>query len=79
MYRLGANGQSLPVNQPKVAVNNGKQDGALNSGHTTSGVNYEPSRLEPRPAEEKARYSELPVSGTTKQAKITREHNFKKA
>ncbi|EGH29791.1 catalase, partial [Pseudomonas syringae pv. japonica str. M301072] len=79
MYRLGANGLSLPVNQPKVAVNNGNQDGALNTGHTTSGVNYEPSRLEPRPADDKARYSQLPLSGTTQQAKITREQNFKQA
>lgn len=79
MYRLGANGLSLPVNQPKVAVNNGNQDGAMNSGHTTSGVNYEPSRLEPRPSVDSARYSQLPISGTTQQAKITREQNFKQA
>ncbi|GFM81707.1 catalase [Pseudomonas cichorii] len=79
MYRLGANGLSLPVNQPKVAVNNGNQDGAMNTGHTTSGVNYEPSRLSPRPSDTQARYSQSPVSGTTQQAKITREQNFKQA
>jgi catalase len=79
MYRLGANGMSLPVNQPKVAVNNGNQDGALNTGHTTSGVNYEPSRLNPRPSTESARYSVAPVSGNTQQARITREQNFKQA
>ncbi|MBX8550065.1 catalase KatB [Pseudomonas cichorii] len=79
MYRLGANGLSLPVNQPKVPVNNGNQDGAMNTGHTTSGVNYEPSRLSPRPSDAQARYSQSPVSGTTQQAKITREQNFKQA
>ena len=79
MYRLGANGLSLPVNQPKVPVNNGNQDGAMNTGHTTSGVNYEPSRLSPRPSDTQARYSQSPVSGTTQQAKITREQNFKQA
>ncbi|WP_375139523.1 catalase KatB [Pseudomonas capeferrum] len=77
LYRLGANGMSLPVNRPVVAVNNGNQDGAMNSGHTTSGVNYEPSRLSPRPATESARYSEMPLIGTTQQRKIQREQNFK--
>ena len=79
MYRVGANGLSLPVNRPAVAVNNGNQDGAMNTGRTTSGVNYEPSRLSPRPATEAARYSELALSGTTQQKKIQREQNFKQA
>lgn len=77
MYRLGANGMSLAVNRPLVTVNNGNQDGAMNSGHTTSGVNYEPSRLNPRPATESARYSEMPLTGSTQQKKIQREQNFK--
>ncbi|WAH61430.1 catalase KatB [Pseudomonas silvicola] len=77
MYRLGANGLSLPINRPRVAVNNGNQDGALNTGHTTTGVNYEPSRLNPRLADPDARYSQLALSGTTQQAKIQREQNFK--
>lgn len=79
MYRLGANGMSLPINRPQVAVNNGNQDGALNSGHTTGGVNYEPSRLNPRPADDNARYSQAALSGSTQQAKIQREQNFKQA
>ena len=79
LYRIGTNGLSLPVNRPRVAVNNGNQDGEANTGHTTSGVNYEPSRLEPHPQDTAARYSELPLSGTTQQAKITREQNFKQA
>jgi catalase len=79
LYRVGTNGLSLPVNRPQVAVNNGNQDGAMNPGHTTSGVNYEPSRLQPRPQSEHARYSQLPLSGTTQQAKIVREQNFKQA
>ncbi|MEB0270137.1 catalase, partial [Pseudomonas sp. 5B4] len=48
LYRLGANAQQLPVNAPKVPVNNGNQDGAMNAGHSTSGVNYQPSRFNPR-------------------------------
>jgi catalase len=79
LYRLGANGMSLPINRPLVAVNNGNQDGTGNTGHTTGGVNYEPSRLTPRPADEQARYSQMAVSGKTQQAKIQREQNFKQA
>ena len=79
MYRLGANALQLPINAPKVAVNNGNQDGALNSGQTSTGVNYQPSRLVPREEPQAARYSQLPLSGTTQQAKIQREQNFKQA
>lgn len=79
LYRLGANGMSLPINRPLVAVNNGNQDGTGNTGHTTGGVNYEPSRLAPRPADDNARYSQMAVSGKTQQAKIQREQNFKQA
>lgn len=79
LYRVGTNGLSLPVNRPRVAVNNGNQDGAMNAGHTTTGVNYEPSRLNPRPADDSARYSQLPLTGTTQQKKIQREQNFKQA
>jgi catalase len=79
LYRLGANGMTLPVNRPHVAVNNGNQDGAANTGHTVTGVNYEPSRLNPRQEDTSARYSQLALSGTTQQAKIQREQNFKQA
>jgi catalase len=79
MYRLGANALQLPINAPKVAVNNGNQDGALNGGQTSTGVNYQPSRLLPREEPQNARYSALPLSGSTQQAKIQREQNFKQA
>ncbi len=79
MYRLGANGMSLPINRPVVAVNNGNQDGAMNMGHTTSEVNYEPSARNPRPQMDQARYSQLPLNGTTQQTKIVKEQNFKQA
>ncbi|WP_397455718.1 catalase KatB [Pseudomonas versuta] len=79
MYRLGANAMQLPINAPRTAVNNGNQDGAMNIGHTSTGVNYQPSRLMPREEPQAARYSELPLSGTTRQAKIEREQNFRQA
>ncbi|AXQ47829.1 catalase [Pseudomonas sp. PCH44] len=79
MYRVGANASSLPINQPRAAVNNGNQDGALNPNRTRDMVNYQPSRLQPRSTTDSARYSELALSGPTQQRGITREQNFKQA
>ncbi|WP_339451710.1 catalase KatB [Pseudomonas sp. EA_5y_Pfl2_R50] len=79
MYRLGANALQLPINAPKVAVNNGNQDGAMNFGASHSGVNYQPSRLQPREETETARYSQSALTGSTQQAKIQREQNFRQA
>lgn len=79
LYRLGANAMQLPINAPKIAVNNGNQDGAMNIGHSSTGVNYQPSRLRPREELQTARNSQSALSGSTQQAKITREQNFKQA
>jgi catalase len=79
MYRLGANHQFLPINQAKVAVNNNNQDGAMNPGARSGEVNYEPSRMQPKPQADSARYSQLPLQGTTQQHKIYKEQNFKQA
>ena len=79
MHRLGANSSQLPINAAKVAVNNGNQDGAMNAGATQSGVNYQPSRLQPREETPAARYSQLALAGSTGQAKIQREQNFRQA
>lgn len=79
LYRLGANALQLPINTPKVAVNNGNQDGAMNSGWSSSGVNYQPSRVSPREESQSARYSQLALAGSTQQQKIQREQNFKQA
>ncbi|MFJ4156996.1 catalase [Pseudomonas sp. NPDC089752] len=79
MYRVGANVNNLPINQPRAAVDNGNQDGALNPNRSHGMVNYEPSRLQPRSTPESARYSELPLSGTTQQKVIAKQQNFKQA
>ncbi|WP_231718366.1 catalase KatB [Yersinia rohdei] len=77
-YRIGVNGLNLPINRPYSPVNNGNQDGSLNSGNTQDkGVNYQPSRLYPREELASARYSHTPLEGTTQQSKIQREQNFK--
>lgn len=79
MYRLGVNHQMLPINKPRVAVNNNNQDGFMNVGARTGEVNYEPSSMEPKPQVTAARYSNLPLEGVTQQRKIAREMNFKQA
>lgn len=79
MYRVGANAFQLPINAPKVAVNSNNQDGALNSGARTGAVNYEPSRLEPKPQNPANRSSNLPFAGTTQQAGIQKTLNFRQA
>ncbi|WP_073521802.1 catalase [Pseudomonas fluorescens] len=79
MYRLGVNALQLPINAPKNAINNANQDGAMNSASTTTGINYQPSRLFVQEESSSARYSTLTLSGSTQQAKIQREQNFKQA
>ncbi|OED45207.1 catalase [Endozoicomonas sp. (ex Bugula neritina AB1)] len=79
MYRLGTNHQQIPVNRPKVAVNNWNQDGASNHGHQTSEVNYQPSRLDPRKELAKGRYSSLPLEGEYLQRAISKQLPFAQA
>ncbi|WP_411383103.1 catalase KatB [Pseudomonas sp. L7] len=79
LHRVGANNLSLPVNQPRNEVNTINQDGAMNAGATASAINYQPSRLQPREEIAGARYAQTPLSGSTQQAKIQREQNFKQA
>ncbi|WP_461536964.1 catalase [Spongorhabdus nitratireducens] len=79
LYRLGANHQQIPVNRPRVEVNNWNQDGAGNQGNQKSDVNYQPSRQDPRPESNEGRYSELPLSGSYQQAAISKQLPFAQA
>ncbi len=79
LYRIGANVFTLPINAPRVAVNDNNQDGAVNGGARTGNVNYEPSRLDPKPQTESARYSKLALTGATQQARIAKTQNFAQA
>lgn len=79
LYRVGTNVFQLPINAPRVAVNNNNQDGQLNPGARTGLVNYEPSRITPRPQDSDAKYSTLALSGKTQQARIEKTLNFRQA
>ena len=79
LYRVGTNVFQLPINAPKVAVNVNNQDGELNTGARNGMVNYEPSRLAPKPQDAGLRYSSLPLAGSTQQARIAKTLNFRQA
>ncbi len=79
-HRLGVNNQMLPINRPLAKIVNGNQDGFGNVNNDNSDVNYQPSRREGSFSEvESAKYSQLPVSGTTLQAPIEKTLNFQQA
>ena len=79
MYRLGANHQQIPVNRPVVKVNNNNQEGAMNMSATDSDVNYEPSRMSPKPATPAAAAVATPLQGTVMQQAIAKQQAFKQA
>lgn len=76
LHRLGANNMMLPINRPLVAAANGNQDGFGNVGATNSDVNYQPSRADGFVEKKEARYSNLPLAGTTQQARIAKTDDF---
>jgi catalase len=78
MYRLGTNHQQLPINRAKVSVNNYNQDGAHNSGHTQSNINYQPSS-EHAVEQKSARHSSAALVGTVQQKSIEKTADFVQA
>lgn len=79
LHRVGTNGLQLPVNRPLAKVDNNNQDGAMNGGHRSGSVNYEPSRLVQLQQDASARASQLPLTGSTQQAGIAKTQNFRQA
>ena len=80
LYRVGTNVFQLPINAPKAMVNNNNQDGSANSGTRTGKVNYEPSRIEPKPQMAVNKYSSTPVFGKTEQVRRPgNQVNFRQA
>lgn len=79
LYRVGTNVFQLPINAPRTVANTNNQDGELNGAARTGKVNYEPSRLAPKPQNAALRYSALPLAGSTQQARIAKTLNFRQA
>jgi catalase len=79
LHRVGGNALQLPINRPKVEVVSHNQDGAMNYGQRTGKVNYQPSRLVDIRDDHTVKYSQLPLAGTTQQARIAKTLNFRQA
>jgi catalase len=79
LYRVGTNVLQLPINAPKSALASNNQDGAGNAGARDGSVNYEPSRIQPRPQDAAFKYSSLTLKGGTQQARIAKTLNFRQA
>ncbi len=80
-YRIGANFQQLPVNAPKVSVNNYNQNGAMSNRGTNSDINFQPN-TDPNGSVDNAKYDYPTATFTnlnTVQAKITKPDDFKQA
>ncbi|MEK6788917.1 MAG: catalase [Pseudomonadota bacterium] len=78
-YRVGTNVMQLPINAPRAKVNSNNQDGSMNIGNRTGTVNYQPSRIQNRADNAEYKYSQLPLSGTTQQARTAKTQNFRQA
>lgn len=78
-YRLGTNAMQLPINAPRAKVDNNNQDGSANMGSRKGTVNYQPSRIQNRADNPDYKYSQLPLSGSTQQARTAKTQNFRQA
>jgi catalase len=79
MYRLGANYNSLPVNRPRLAVDNEDQDGTMNSGGRKGETNYEPSGINEVAEDPQAKAVRAALIGATQQQAISKTRNFMQA
>lgn len=80
-HRLGANYLQIPVNRPKVPVNNNQLDGAMQYDSHKGSVNYEPNTLangmpHEAPPEPKSRYF---LEGNAERQKIKMTNDFEQA
>ena len=79
MYRLGANYNSLPVNRPRLAVDNEDQDGTMNSSGRKGETNYEPSGINEVAEDPQAKAVRAALIGATQQQAISKTRNFMQA
>lgn len=80
-HRLGTNYLQLPINQPKVPVDNNQRDGAMQYTIHTGAVNYDPNTLaEGMPGEAPATASEkYRLEGMVGRQKINLTNDFEQA
>jgi len=80
-YRLGANYLQLPINRPKVPVNNNQRDGTMQIGEFSGPVNYEPGSLDPDAPGEALAGNPYPhrIEGEVTRQKIRLTNDFTQA
>jgi catalase len=80
-YRLGPNYLQIPINQPKVPVENDQRDGAMQHESYSGTVNYEPNTLAGGTPHEAQTPSteDLTLSGRVVRQKIGLINNFQQA
>ncbi len=79
-HRIGPNYLDIPINRPKVEVNNNQSDGYMTMSNPSGSINYEPSSL-PGALKEAPPYpkSKAHIEGQTGRAKITKTNDFEQA
>jgi catalase len=81
-YRLGTNYLRLTVNRPIVEVENNQRDGAMQIGHFSGPVNYEPNSLGggmPKQAPEMGKPHISRIEGEVTRQKISLTNDFTQA
>ncbi|MBU5591455.1 catalase [Clostridium sp. MSJ-4] len=81
-YRLGANYLELPINRPKVPVNNNQQDGFMQFTPNRGSINYSPNTLGcgmPEPAPENGVPYTPFVEGKIERKKISKTDDYTQA
>lgn len=80
-YRIGTNFMQLPINKPKVPVNNNLQDGTMTYEIKKGSINYKPNSLNcNEPLEyEKPKYKGMYYEGNIVSEEIEKTNNFKQA
>ena len=81
-HRLGPNYLQIPINMPKVPVNNNQRDGSMQSSAGLTGtVNYEPNTLGGEMPMESgdATFSGRPIDGAEMRRKISLTNDFQQA
>ncbi|OZB91262.1 catalase KatA [Paenibacillus sp. XY044] len=79
-YRVGANHNHLPINRPKVPVNNYQRDGFMNPGTNGGGsVYYEPNSYNGPKEDPHARITPFEVYGSAAQTSYDHDDHYAQA
>lgn len=80
-HRIGANFQQLPINKPKVDVENNMQDGPMRYYYNKGSINFKPNTLNHNQPLDAPKNKEKPVyvEGYLVKEPIDKQNNFKQA